>query len=54
MIAEAGKVGDSLTQDLFREEYILNNATGILFYWYSFTYSNGPYISTQYFIILCI
>ncbi|XP_070770804.1 3-hydroxyisobutyryl-CoA hydrolase, mitochondrial [Enoplosus armatus] len=27
-ITEAGKVGGSLAEDLFREEYILNNATG--------------------------
>uniref|UniRef100_A0A9J8A7D8 3-hydroxyisobutyryl-CoA hydrolase n=1 Tax=Cyprinus carpio carpio TaxID=630221 RepID=A0A9J8A7D8_CYPCA len=27
-ITEAGKAGDSLTQDLFREEYILNNTIG--------------------------
>ncbi|KAM6078209.1 3-hydroxyisobutyryl-CoA hydrolase, mitochondrial isoform 3-T3 [Theristicus caerulescens] len=27
-IADAGKVGDRLAQDFFREEYILNNATG--------------------------
>ncbi|NXC70619.1 HIBCH protein, partial [Anhinga anhinga] len=27
-IADAGKVGDRLTQDFFREEYILNNAIG--------------------------
>ncbi|XP_066469125.1 3-hydroxyisobutyryl-CoA hydrolase, mitochondrial isoform X3 [Tiliqua scincoides] len=27
-ITEAGKAGDSLTQDFFREEYILNNAVG--------------------------
>uniref|UniRef100_A0A671L657 3-hydroxyisobutyryl-CoA hydrolase n=1 Tax=Sinocyclocheilus anshuiensis TaxID=1608454 RepID=A0A671L657_9TELE len=27
-VSEAGKAGDSLTQDLFREEYILNNTIG--------------------------
>ncbi|XP_074766719.1 3-hydroxyisobutyryl-CoA hydrolase, mitochondrial isoform X2 [Athene noctua] len=27
-ISDAGKVGDRLTQDFFREEYILNNAVG--------------------------
>uniref|UniRef100_A0A3Q2X525 3-hydroxyisobutyryl-CoA hydrolase n=1 Tax=Haplochromis burtoni TaxID=8153 RepID=A0A3Q2X525_HAPBU len=27
-VTEAGKVGDSLAQDFFREEYILNNAIG--------------------------
>ncbi|KFQ91319.1 hypothetical protein Y956_03979, partial [Nipponia nippon] len=27
-IADAGKVGDRLAEDFFREEYILNNATG--------------------------
>lgn len=29
-VTEAGKVGDSLAQDFFREEYILNNAIGRL------------------------
>ncbi len=28
VITEAGKVGDSLAEDFFREEYILNNAVG--------------------------
>lgn len=27
-VTEAGKVGDSLAEDFFREEYILNNAIG--------------------------
>lgn len=27
-LTDAGKAGDSLAQDLFREEYILNNAIG--------------------------
>ena len=27
-VTEAGKVGDSLAQDFFREEYILNDAIG--------------------------
>lgn len=27
-VTEAGKAGDSLAQDFFREEYILNNAIG--------------------------
>lgn len=30
-VTEAGKVGDSLAQDFFREEYILNNAIGMYF-----------------------
>uniref|UniRef100_A0A7N6FHN4 3-hydroxyisobutyryl-CoA hydrolase n=1 Tax=Anabas testudineus TaxID=64144 RepID=A0A7N6FHN4_ANATE len=30
-VTEAGKLGDSLAQDFFREEYILNNAIGTLF-----------------------
>lgn len=28
-VTEAGKVGDSLAEDFFREEYILNNAIGV-------------------------
>lgn len=27
-VTEAGKVGDPLAEDFFREEYILNNAIG--------------------------
>lgn len=30
-VTDAGKVGDSLAQDFFREEYILNNAIGMYF-----------------------
>lgn len=30
-VTEAGKVGESLAQDFFREEYILNNAIGMYF-----------------------
>uniref|UniRef100_UPI003AB08A81 3-hydroxyisobutyryl-CoA hydrolase, mitochondrial-like n=1 Tax=Centroberyx gerrardi TaxID=166262 RepID=UPI003AB08A81 len=36
LVTEAGKVGDPLARDIFREEYILNNAIG--------TYKK-PYIS---------
>lgn len=28
-VTEAGKAGDSLAQDFFREEYILNNTIGM-------------------------
>lgn len=28
-VTEAGKAGDALSEDFFREEYILNNAIGI-------------------------
>lgn len=30
-VTEAGKAGDSLAEDFFREEYILNNAIGELY-----------------------
>lgn len=30
-VTEAGKAGDSLAQDFFREEYMLNNAIGLIF-----------------------
>jgi len=39
-VTEAGKAGDSLAQDFFREEYILNNTIGMFshfccqFFWF--------------------
>lgn len=37
-VTEAGKVGGSLAQDFFREEYILNNAIGMYFVLFYFMY----------------